>query len=261
MSSRPAKQTGIFGSIIFGLIFSVVGYFVAFHFGKPIVPTPSNFGLQGTPPTHPDLLDWLAGRLIDSGWSIKAMHRLIMSSETYQLAAAHDANNVAIDSGNDTVDDLGDSPDSASTTIPAISLSLTYTFDNLDTEVFLGDSVEDFVRLDFATVAGVRHNVEGAGIFEIVAVQTPFATDVWADPYLLGEERDETEREVNGFRLQWGRMLQSGLDLRISRREASIDDESSGATLLAASLITPAEQRLLDRNGDVNSTRLTYNWA
>jgi hypothetical protein len=70
-----------------------------FHFGKPIVPTPSNFGLQGTPPTHPKLLDWLATQFIASGWSIKAMHRLIMSSDTYQLSAAHDANNVAIDSG------------------------------------------------------------------------------------------------------------------------------------------------------------------
>ena len=66
----------------------------------PIVPTPSNFGLQGTPPTHPELLDWLATQFIASDWSIKAMHRLIMSSETYQLAAAHDADNVAIDSGN-----------------------------------------------------------------------------------------------------------------------------------------------------------------
>ncbi len=72
-----------------------------FHFGKPIVATPSNFGLQGSSPTHPELLDWLATRLIQSGWSIKAMHRLIMSSETYQRATVHDGNNAAIDSGND----------------------------------------------------------------------------------------------------------------------------------------------------------------
>ncbi len=57
------------------------------HFGKPIVPTPSDFGLRGTPPTHPELLDWLAQAFIDSGWSIKAMHRTIMLSKTYRLAA------------------------------------------------------------------------------------------------------------------------------------------------------------------------------
>jgi hypothetical protein len=45
------------------------------HFGKGIVGTPSNFGIRGEPPTHPELLDWLAGRFIDSGWSIKSLHR------------------------------------------------------------------------------------------------------------------------------------------------------------------------------------------
>jgi hypothetical protein len=70
------------------------------HFGKPIVPTPSDFGLRGTPPTHPELLEWLAADFIASGWSIKAMHRRIMLSETYQLASEHDSLNAAIDTGN-----------------------------------------------------------------------------------------------------------------------------------------------------------------
>ena len=60
------------------------------HFGKGIVDTPSNFGLRGSPPTHPALLDWLAREFVASGWSVKSMHRLIMSSETYQLASAAD---------------------------------------------------------------------------------------------------------------------------------------------------------------------------
>ena len=57
-----------------------------YHFGRGIVPTPSDFGKQGQPPTHPELLDWLANRFVESGYSIKAMHRLIMASRTYQLA-------------------------------------------------------------------------------------------------------------------------------------------------------------------------------
>jgi len=56
------------------------------HFGRGIVPTPSNFGTRGEPPTHPELLDWLATRFVQSGWSIKAMHRLIVSSAAYQQA-------------------------------------------------------------------------------------------------------------------------------------------------------------------------------
>jgi hypothetical protein len=57
------------------------------HFGDGLVKTANNFGKLGTPPTHPELLDHLASAFVRSGWSIKAMHRLIMSSETYQRSS------------------------------------------------------------------------------------------------------------------------------------------------------------------------------
>jgi mono/diheme cytochrome c family protein len=57
------------------------------HFGEGLVRTPSNFGLLGQKPTHPELLDYLAKRFMDEGWSIKAMHRLMVLSATYQQAA------------------------------------------------------------------------------------------------------------------------------------------------------------------------------
>ncbi|MDF1784359.1 MAG: PSD1 and planctomycete cytochrome C domain-containing protein [Verrucomicrobiales bacterium] len=60
------------------------------HFGKALVRTPDNFGVLGEPPTHPVLLDWLAAKFIESGWSIKAMHRLIMTSEAYRASSAFD---------------------------------------------------------------------------------------------------------------------------------------------------------------------------
>ena len=71
------------------------------HFGKPLVPTPNNFGMRGLPPTHPELLDYLATRFVQSGWSIKAMHRLILSSRTWQLAATGDAADAARDQANE----------------------------------------------------------------------------------------------------------------------------------------------------------------
>jgi len=58
------------------------------HFGEGIVRTPNNFGKLSTPPTHPELLDWLAGEFVKSGWSIKAMHRLICNSAAYQQASS-----------------------------------------------------------------------------------------------------------------------------------------------------------------------------
>ena len=53
------------------------------HFGEGLVRTPENFGLRGEPPTHPDLLDWLASEFTASGWSLKALHRRIVLSATY----------------------------------------------------------------------------------------------------------------------------------------------------------------------------------
>jgi hypothetical protein len=58
------------------------------HFGAGLVKTPSDFGLRAEAPSHPELLDWLALRFIDSGWSLKALHRLILSSAVYQASAA-----------------------------------------------------------------------------------------------------------------------------------------------------------------------------
>jgi len=57
------------------------------HFGRGIVPTPSDFGTQGMEPTHPELLDYLALRFVREGWSLKSLHRLIVNSGTYRLSS------------------------------------------------------------------------------------------------------------------------------------------------------------------------------
>ncbi len=58
------------------------------HFGRGIVRSPNNFGLQGVAPTHPLLLDWLAAEFVGRGWSLKSMHRLILMSNTYRMASS-----------------------------------------------------------------------------------------------------------------------------------------------------------------------------
>jgi hypothetical protein len=70
------------------------------HFAQGLVATPNDFGKQGKPPTHPELLDYLAIQLRDSGWSIKAMHRLIMNSSTYRQSSLRDAQAIAADPTN-----------------------------------------------------------------------------------------------------------------------------------------------------------------
>ncbi|MBI2478213.1 MAG: DUF1553 domain-containing protein [Planctomycetia bacterium] len=58
-----------------------------YHFGRGIVRSTSDFGFQGTAPTHPELLDWLASDFVDGGWRIKRLHKLIMLSNTYQMSS------------------------------------------------------------------------------------------------------------------------------------------------------------------------------
>lgn len=70
------------------------------HFGRGLVATPSNFGQLGERPTHPELLDTMAVRFVDSGWSLKWLHREIVGSATYQLAADHDREAATVDPDN-----------------------------------------------------------------------------------------------------------------------------------------------------------------
>ena len=58
-----------------------------YHFGRGIVGTPNDFGRNGERPTHPELLDWLANRFIEKGWSVKAIHRMILTSNTWRQSA------------------------------------------------------------------------------------------------------------------------------------------------------------------------------
>ena len=60
-----------------------------YHFGRGLVGNPNNFGATGKKPTHPELLDWLASEFVENGWSLKQLHRIIMTSETYRRASLH----------------------------------------------------------------------------------------------------------------------------------------------------------------------------
>jgi hypothetical protein len=68
-----------------------------YHFGQGLVATSSDFGVMGDPPTHPELLDWLATELMATGWRLKPLHRLIVLSQTYQRSSAFDADAARVD--------------------------------------------------------------------------------------------------------------------------------------------------------------------
>ncbi len=70
------------------------------YFGKGIVTTPDNFGISGAPPSHPELLDWLAAELIRSGWSMKAVHRLVLNSAAYRRSSELQTDAYEVDQNN-----------------------------------------------------------------------------------------------------------------------------------------------------------------
>jgi hypothetical protein len=71
-----------------------------YHFGRGIVASPSNFGALGQKPSHPELLDWLAGEFVRSGWSIKHLHRLLVLSATYRQDSTGDPETARADPDN-----------------------------------------------------------------------------------------------------------------------------------------------------------------
>ncbi len=68
---------------------AIVNRIWQYHFGQGIAGNASNFGAMGKKPTHPELLDWLTNYFVKNDWSFKALHRLILTSETYRRASAH----------------------------------------------------------------------------------------------------------------------------------------------------------------------------
>ncbi|MFP6617585.1 MAG: DUF1553 domain-containing protein, partial [Candidatus Hydrogenedentota bacterium] len=71
------------------------------HFGRGIVRSTSDFGSLGDRPTHPELLDWIAGEFVDGGWSMKSLHKKIMMSKTYRMSSKGNAKALAQDPAND----------------------------------------------------------------------------------------------------------------------------------------------------------------
>ncbi|MCW8328403.1 DUF2860 domain-containing protein [Photobacterium sp. SDRW27] len=155
----------------------------------------------------------------------------------------------SVDIGNKAIDSLTQTPDTRTVGIPVIGLELAYTFASTRTQVFLGNQLEDYVRFDFSTRAGIRQEIGNAGIIGASFLQTPLPTEVWEDPFLTGAERSKTDRTSDGYRLIWDNIYGTDLELRYSAREIDIDRERSGEALG----LSDSDRALLNRNGD--STR------
>lgn len=136
-----------------------------------------------------------------------------------------------------------------------INLDLRYTFADTRTQLFLGNLIQDAVRLDFTQQFGVRQQIGNKGIISGAFVFSGIPGEAWEDPYAVGTERQTTDRKSNGMRLGWDGIWGSQFSANYTVRKIEIEDERSGASLS----LSPAEQALLDRNGNMQSIDLAYN--
>jgi len=156
------------------------------------------------------------------------------------------------DLGDKNISSLG-SPDSESIALPLVAFELSYVFDG-ETQLFVGNLLEDYLRFDFSTRFGVRQDLGSAGLGSVSLLASPSAVKVWENPYATGVDRASTDRTASGIRLSWDKIMGTGLEIRVSTREIDIDDEDSGTGLG----LTPAEIASLDRNGDHNTLNVRY---
>jgi hypothetical protein len=127
------------------------------HFGRGIVRSSSDFGFQGSPPTHPELLDWLAAEFVEGGWRIKRMHKLIMTSQAYQRSSQMDASQVAKDPENNLFARFNPRRLSAE----EVRDSILAVNGSLNREKMYGPSI--FVRIPQEVLAGQSRPGDGWG--------------------------------------------------------------------------------------------------
>lgn len=169
-----------------------------YHFGRGLVDTPNDFGKMGTPPTHPELLDWLAAEFRDNGRSLKKLHKLIVTSEAYRRSSTSDEANAKIDSDNRFLWRQNRRKLEAE----AVRDSLLFTAGKIDLTMG-GPSFQDFVvekpehsphyqyhLFDPENPVGWRRSIYR---FIVRSKQQPFLTCLdCADPSLAVEKRNET---------------------------------------------------------------------
>jgi len=168
----------------------------------------------------------------------------------------------SVDLGDDTISGLDQSPDDEDVVIPSLNFEIAYTFEGMGTQLYLGNQIADHLSFDLDTTLethfGVRQDVGELGVVGFSYAASALPTDVWKDPYLVGDDRGDTERTSNGIHFDWDGIFGSPVAFAWSAREIEIDDERSGQD--GGLGLTGDEYRLLRRTGNVNRIDLTYDW-
>jgi len=186
------------------------------------------------------------------------------------------AGNSFIDVEDKTITNLGE-PDNQSTGLPVITGTVKYTLEGMKTEFFVGNSLEDFLRMDATLALGVRHSFEGLGIMGVRLLASTTPTSVWEDPFLRNRDRVKTDRTSGGIGLKWEEIFGSGFEVDIRARKMDFDNDLNGYSMIGgaggnpaagtvadvangAYYINSAQVQDLERDGTLASAELLYTW-
>ena len=163
---------------------------------------------------------------------------------------------LSFDLSDQKINNLNDEPDSQSTALFSLPFKLAYTFQGGRTQVFLGTEVGDLLSFDTAQQLAIKQEVGSLGVMQ-AGLLFSGATRVWKDPYVTGQNRDDTDRKNMGAQFTWDKMFGSNLELEYSIRKIDIGSEKSGEFLG----LSNADQDRLDRNGVVHKVSAAYQFT
>lgn len=151
--------------------------------------------------------------------------------------------------GDANISSIDDKPKSEYSVNPIFNFNLRYTFASTRTQIFLGNQLEDLLRLDTATLFGVRQELPDQSVIGVSYVFSALVTKVYKDPYDTSGSRNGTDRNINGVRLSYDNILSTDFSFQYTYRNIDIDSERSGQAALgyrAGRLIRDGDQHDLE---------------
>lgn len=251
---------------------SIVNRVWQYHFGQGLVDSPNDFGRMGGEPSHPELLDWLAGWFIDHSESLKSLHRLLVTSAVYRQSSAENAEFAKVDSGNRLLWRMNRLRLDAE----CIRDSMLYVAGQLDERMggpsakqfyFKDDHspIYDYERFDFDSPLAARRSVYR---FIVRSVPDPFMESLdCADPSILTPKRNVTLTSLQALALLNNKFCvkqAEHLAERVGNQGNTVAEQIEAAYRLALGRRpTPEERELLvgyaQKFGLANACRLVFN--
>ncbi len=160
--------------------------------------------------------------------------------------------------GNKSVGSIFQSPEEKSSIAFGLAGELSHKFKNSRTQFFIGNRLEDILRLDVPFGVGLRQELPDKSILAGSFLFTPLELLMWSDPFVADEDREETYLAYPGVRIRWGRILRTGLEITLTGRRYVYDLEASGKSLIDEGSLPLSEQSKLIRNGNVLKAMVLY---